>query len=223
MTSGAGRRVGTTRRVAGLAVVRTAVLSTVLTAMLGALAVLVPATSATAGEASWSVRPQDASAPVLEHSVRPGDELDDAVVVRNEGTGTLDLRVSSSDTRTDDDGVLEVADTRTGPGAWVSVPVGDGPLVLGAGEQVVVPVRVRVPADATPGTHVAAVVTTVADEQDGVAVERRLALRVVLTVEEAGVGAAWVTAGLVLVVLLVAGAVALRVRSRTFAGKASIT
>ena len=101
--------------------------------------------------------------------------------------------------------------------------MGDGPLVLGAGEQVVVPVRVRVPADATPGTHVAAVVTTVADEQDGVAVERRLALRVVLTVDEAGVGAAWATAGLVLVVLLVAGAVALRVRSRTFAGKASIT
>ncbi|WP_146806191.1 hypothetical protein [Cellulomonas persica] len=159
-----------------------------LTTTLAALVVLLPATSATADDASWSVRPQDATASVLEHTVRAGDEVDDAVVVRNDGTAALELAVSTSDTRADADGALEVADTRTGPGAWVTVDGADEPVALAAGEQVVVPVHVRVPADATPGTHVAAVVTTAADEQDGLAVERRLALRLILTVDEDAAG-----------------------------------
>lgn len=152
-----------------------------LAAISVALGVLLPAASAGAADgASWSVRPRDGST-VLEHAVRAGDEVDDAVVVRNEGARALELTVSTSDTRTDADGALEVADTRTGPGAWVSVPV--EPVTLAAGEDVVVPVHVVVPADAAPGTHVAAVVTTAPDEQGGLTVERRLALRVVLTVE----------------------------------------
>ncbi|KMM45740.1 hypothetical protein CWIS_09240 [Cellulomonas sp. A375-1] len=149
-----------------------------------ALGVLLPAVSAGASdEASWSVRPRDGSA-VLEHVLRAGDEVDDAVVVRNEGGRTLELAVSASDTRAGADGALEVADTRTGPAAWVSVPV--EPVTLAAGEDVGVPVHVVVPPDAAPGTYVAAVVTTAPDEQGGLAVERRLALRVVLTVEAPG-------------------------------------
>ena len=101
-----------------------------------------------------------------------------------EGGRTLELAVSASDTRADADGALEVADTRTGPAAWVSVPV--EPVTLAAGEDVGVPVHVVVPPDAAPGTYVAAVVTTAPDEQGGRAGERRLALRVVLTVEAPG-------------------------------------
>lgn len=159
-----------------------------LTAVLAALVVL-PATAASADEASWSVRPQDPTASVLEHTVRAGDEVDDAVVVRNDGTADLALTVSVSDTRTDADGALEVADTRTGPGAWLTLS--DDTIVVAAGEQAVVPVHVQVPGDATPGTHVAAVVTTAAGEQDGLVVERRLALRMILTVEATAGAAAW--------------------------------
>lgn len=180
-----------------------------LTAVLAALVVL-PATAANADEASWSVRPQDPTASVLEHTVRAGDEVDDAVVVRNDGTADLALTVSVSDTRTDADGALEVADTRTGPGAWLTLS--DDTIVVAAGEQAVVPVHVQVPGDATPGTHVAAVVTTAAGEQDGLAVERRLALRMILTVEEPAAGPRWVVAASA--ALLVAATTVVVVRAR---------
>ncbi|MCR6689267.1 hypothetical protein [Cellulomonas sp.] len=129
---------------------------------------------------SWSVRPQDTTVAVLAHAVPAGARVDDAVVVTNEGAEVLELTVATADTVPGDDGALQVADTRTGAGGWVDVPA--DPLVLAPGERAVVPVRIAVPAEAAVGEHVAAVVTTAAGREGGVAVERRLGLRVVLTV-----------------------------------------
>lgn len=183
-----------------------ALLLGVLVAGVGAL---VPA-PAVAQEASWSVRPGDASGAVVALTVRAHAEGRDALVVTNEGAEPLALAVAASDTRTGDDGGLEVADTRTGAGAWLDVP---DSLELAPGEQGTVPVRVAVPAGTPAGEYVAAVVTTLAEPGDGVTLERRLALRVVVTVPEAG--HAWARVGpLVAGAVLVAVAVSVLVRRR---------
>jgi len=138
------------------------------------------ASPAAAEDATWSVRPLEADAPVVALTVHPGDERRDAVVVTNEGDEPLTLAVTASDTR-EGDGGLEVADTRSGPGAWLVVP---DRLDLAPGEEGDVPVHVAVPEGTEPGEYVAAVVTSLAERGGGVTVERRLALRVVVTVPD---------------------------------------
>lgn len=172
-----------------------------LGALVTALGAFVAAPAA-AQETTWSVRPQDAAEAVVALTVRADDEARGALVVTNEGAQPLALAVSASDTRRGDDGALEVADTRTGAGAWVAVP---DSLELAPGEQGTVPVFVAVPAGTSAGEYVAAVVTTLAEPGDGMTVERRLALRVVVTVPEPGT--AWVVVGPVVAAAAVATSV----------------
>lgn len=152
------------------------------------LGLAAPAAAAEDAGPRWSVRPRDPSAAVLAHTVRPGSHVSDAVVVTNEGAAPLELTVTAWDTVPGDDGAPQVADSRTGVGGWVDVP--DETVVVAPGAQVVVPVEVAVPADAVVAEHVAAVVTTAAGREGGIAVERRLGLRVVLTVEPVRAGPA---------------------------------
>src|SRR5690606_20539605 len=68
-------------------------------------------------------------------------------------------------------------------GAWIDVGgLTDGTVEVDAGETRVLPVTVRVPADATPGDHPAGIVVAVASEADGVSVKQRIGVRLHLQV-----------------------------------------
>ncbi|GEL95623.1 hypothetical protein [Cellulomonas composti] len=188
-------------------------------AMLALVVVLAPMPAGAADDVSWSIRPQDPADAVIAVRAEPAARVEYGLVVVNEGDGPLELEVTTSDTRVDADGALEVTDTRTAAGAWVSVP--STGISIEAGEQRTIPVVVVVPPEAAPGEYVAAVVTAAPAAPGVVAVERRLALRVLVTVAEPGSGSAVplvAGAGLVVGLVLAAVLVGRTIRSRGRSG-----
>ncbi|MFD6163769.1 WxL protein peptidoglycan domain-containing protein [Oerskovia sp. NPDC060287] len=132
---------------------------------------------------TWGVAP--AAAPTFDFALEPGATLTDQLVVTNHGDVPLDLAVYAADAFTSPTGALDVLPAGTPSedlGAWISTDV---PQVLVApGERVAVPFTLTVPADATPGDHTAAVVTSLVTGagEGGVAVDRRLGTRVLVRV-----------------------------------------
>ncbi|GAA3211125.1 WxL protein peptidoglycan domain-containing protein [Oerskovia jenensis] len=132
---------------------------------------------------TWGVAP--AAAPTFDFTLDPGDTVTDELVVTNHGDVPLDLAVYAADAFTSPTGALDVLPTGTPSedlGAWITADVPR--VVVDPGGRGTVPFTLTVPADATPGDHTAAIVTSLVTGagEGGVAVDRRLGTRVLVRV-----------------------------------------
>jgi len=144
------------------------------------------ASAANDGDLAWGIRPVEgehgAGRANFRFTAPAGTVIADALVVTNRGTRPLALRLYGAD------GVLRDGHVEIAPaeqpaaelGAWLDVAP---ELDLDPGESVEVPFRLTVPDDAA-GEHAGALVTAALSETDGgLAVDRRLAASIVVTVE----------------------------------------
>ena len=154
--------------------------------------VLAPATGAQAAggdDVTWTVRTASnefgTDRTSYSYTVNPGSEIDDALVVANRGTESLDLGVYAADGYTTDSGqfdLLVAGEKSLGVGAWVHGKTDH--IVVGPGETVEFPFTVSVPENATPGDYAGGVVTSLVqpDEANQINVDRRLGIRIALRV-----------------------------------------
>ncbi|MFE4455145.1 WxL protein peptidoglycan domain-containing protein [Streptomyces sp. NPDC056796] len=174
---------------------RTAVLArTVLLVLLAVLASGMSTGPARAaeGDVTWTVRTaandygEDRSS--FSYAVNPGGEAEDALVVANRGTEPLTLAVYAADGFTTDKGQLDLLtegkESRS-VGSWVRA--GQGSVRIAPGKSAEIPFTVKVPRDATPGDHVGGILTSLkqSDDAEGIAVDRRLGIRIKLRVSGA--------------------------------------
>ncbi|MFD6427097.1 WxL protein peptidoglycan domain-containing protein [Streptomyces sp. NPDC060198] len=144
------------------------------------------------GDVTWTVRTasndfgNDRSS--FGYSVNPGGKTEDAMVVANHGTTALTLAVYTADGFTTDKGQLDLLtrDKKSrSVGAWVRAA--HGTVTVAPGKTVQVPFTVSVPDDATPGDYVGGILTSLGqpDDAEGIAVDRRLGIRIKLRVSGA--------------------------------------
>ncbi|MFJ6652006.1 WxL protein peptidoglycan domain-containing protein [Microbacterium sp. NPDC091313] len=168
-----------------LAAVALAVSAIVATAAAPAAA----ASADTSGALTWGVRTADTAQgdgrQNFAYTVDPGDRLDDALVVSNHDDAPLELDVYAADGFTTQSGQLDLlprAEDSTGIGTWISVSTGR--ITIPPGETAQVPFRVSVPANASPGDYLGGIVTSLPqpEQAEGIAVDRRLGIRVQMRV-----------------------------------------
>ncbi|MDT0440516.1 MULTISPECIES: WxL protein peptidoglycan domain-containing protein [Streptomyces] len=176
---------------ARLATLIRAVVPTLLAALAFTGVATAPATAAD-GDVTWTVRTaangygKDRSS--FSHAVNPGGRIEDAMVVANHGKDPLRLTVYAADGYTTGKGQLDLLTEEkrsTGVGAWVRP--GKSAVTVAPGRTAEIPFTVTVPRDATPGDHVGGILTSLrqADDTEGIAVDRRLGIRVKLRVSGA--------------------------------------
>lgn len=145
--------------------------------------------SAATGGVSWSVSPADTpegtGRPYFDYALEPGETIDDAFAVRNDGASPLSLSLYAADAFTTREGnidLLPAGEQSADAGTWVELDVEE--VVLDPGETRVVPFRLVVPTDARPGDHPAGIVTSLRSDDDGaqVQVDRRLGSRLFVRV-----------------------------------------
>ncbi len=107
----------------------------------------------------------DPNRPYFSYLVTPGVRVTDSVIVNNYSTSALTLAVYVTDAfnAANGDFALQGQGVRpTGAGAWISVdtPHRSGVVTIPARSRAVLPVRVRIPATATPGDHAAGVIAS---------------------------------------------------------------
>lgn len=176
--------------------------------LLGGLAVP-PAVADTQDEpVTWTIEPSGAEAGdsriSLRHAVDPGETVSDHVVVTNFGPGEATFRVYAGDGVVGGDGSFDLLPTGEPPvdgGSWIAIgPDGaeEVELTLAAEESQILPIRIAVPEDATPGDHPAGVVAELVTDSDALLTTRvgvRVHLRVTGEVEPAVVahvlGTSW--------------------------------
>jgi len=143
------------------------------------------------GPVTWGVAPAGPDGPdgraAYHYRLDPGAVLTDHLAVSNLSTRRLTVAVYASDAFTTLQGgfdLLPAGQPPTGVGAWVRF--GGDELTIPGRSRVVVPFRLVVPADATPGDHTGGVVAAVAGPSDGsesgVRVDRRVGARIYLRV-----------------------------------------
>jgi hypothetical protein len=121
---------------------------------------------------TFGIEPASASGgdgrPFLSYGATPGATLSDDVAALNYSTSPLTLQIYGTDaveTTGGGYGLLPPNTKPTGVGAWVSLPASDSTVTVppqtatGPGE-VVIPVELRVPANAQPGDHSGAIVAS---------------------------------------------------------------
>jgi hypothetical protein len=139
-----------------------------------------------AGEFSLRpVRPADAPARERSYVVRtvaPGTAFDDTLEARNLTDRPLDLVVEPVDAAVTPDGSFAPGATAAAEGGWLRVTPNRVRVPARSGVRVAL--RVTVPADASPGDHIAAVVVRKAEQPTGpgVQVVNQVGVRVYLTV-----------------------------------------
>jgi len=155
------------------------------------VAVAAPASAATIEEdVTWGVRTtanSDGSArDNFTYTLKPGETLTDAFVVTNHDSSPITLAVSAADGFTTSSGQLDLvtADSESvAIGAWSTFD--DSELQLPPGAAVEVPFTVSIPAAATPGDYAGGILTALPQPglEDGIAVDRRLGIRMHIRVE----------------------------------------
>ncbi|GGY11162.1 COG1470 family protein [Streptomyces minutiscleroticus] len=167
-------------------------LRTALLALFAALAftgALTGPAAAADGDVTWTVRTaeneygDDRSS--YSYGVNPGGRVEDAMVVANRSRSTLRLAVYSADGYTTDKGQLDLLTREkksVGVGAWVHAARDS--VEIAPGRTAEIPFTVSVPRDATPGDYVGGILTSLkqSDDAEGIAVDRRLGIRVGLRV-----------------------------------------
>lgn len=132
---------------------------------------------------SWSVSPSGPDGPdgrrVIDVDLAPGASTDEHVLVRNHSDQAVTFDITANDGYLTASGKFDMrprAHIPTEAGAWVQAVE---TLTLGAGDSAIVPVRLEVPADATPGDYSAGVAASVTSSADSiVATEHRVGVRV---------------------------------------------
>jgi hypothetical protein len=139
----------------------------------------------------WSVTPADATGPdgrtAAEHTLDPGDAIDDYFAVRNVSDADVTFSLTAADgfyTRNGRFDILASGQESVGSGTWISLP---DEVAVAAGQTVVVPYRIAVPDRAEPGDHAAGITASVlsigsADDGTSVGVESRVGFRVLTRV-----------------------------------------
>lgn len=149
-----------------------------------------------AKRATFGVQPASAKAldgrPYLLYDVTPGAGLDDHVGIVNYSLRALRLAVYATDALNDDKGGFALrkrTEAVKDAGAWITLGARGktGSVTVPPQSQVILPIQLRVPKDASPGDHVAGVIaslTTVSRNRDGVnvALDQRVATRVYIRV-----------------------------------------
>ncbi|MWB98595.1 DUF916 domain-containing protein, partial [Agromyces seonyuensis] len=139
-------------------------------------------------EVTWGVRTADGVDGPRDNyvfEIEPGASIRDAIVIANYDDAALALDVYAADGFTTEAGQLGVAArdaVPTGIGAW-TLPTADR-VVVEPGTAVEVPFEVSVPANAEPGDYAGGLLTSLATPEagDGVAIDRRLGIRIHLRV-----------------------------------------
>jgi hypothetical protein len=144
---------------------------------------------------SWAVAPAGSpdpdgagNRPSFSYDLDPGATVKDAVTFYNFGNVELIFRVYPTDAYNNEDGefALRAADEDpTDVGTWISLPQEN--VQIPPGQQVTMPITLKVPADAAPGDHVGAILASNAALGSGpdgaeVQVDRRTGTRVYVRV-----------------------------------------
>lgn len=144
--------------------------------------------TAQANGTTWSVAPANASGPdgriSLRHELKPGGSVTDYVAVTNSSRTAATFIVAAGDGVIGEGGAFDLSTTEPkGSGKWISLGgISAGQLKLAAGETRVLPVKITVPADATPGDHPAGLVVGLRSGEGGVTVQHRIGVRAHLRV-----------------------------------------
>ncbi|AYG05112.1 WxL protein peptidoglycan domain-containing protein [Gryllotalpicola protaetiae] len=159
-------------------------------ALTAAITLLVaPAADAAGDDVTWAVRTASndygAARTSFHYTVSPGGSLTDAITVANQGDEPLELGVYAADGFTTGAGQLDLlrADQRQhGVGAWAQASAQSVAVAPGATAEV--PFTISVPKGSAPGDYAGGIVTTLTqpDQAQGIAVDRRLGIRISLRV-----------------------------------------
>lgn len=115
---------------------------------------------------SWALAPagtsgdpdQPGNRPTFSYEVEPGAEIEDALTLFNFSNVKLTFRLYATDafnTETGQFALLSASEAPTDVGSWISLPT--TVVTVLPESQITVPITMRVPAGATPGDHVGAV------------------------------------------------------------------
>ncbi len=173
---------------------RTTLVALAATALMlpGAPASAAPPGPGSAEALTWSVAPAGRKGPdgrpSLTYKLDPGATLTDHVAVTNHSKRPLSLRLYASDAFTTASGGFDLMAGGAKPvdvGSWLRT--GQATRTIPATSQVIVPVTIAVPANATPGDHVGGIVASLAATTTGadgnrVTVDHRVGTRIYLRV-----------------------------------------
>jgi hypothetical protein len=157
----------------------------------------VPSAASAAGDDAaepairWSVVPSSTTGAdgrtAIEHTLDPGESVEDHVAVRNVSTEDVTFGLTAADgffTRAGRFDILPSGEESVAAGTWIDVVES---VAVPAGQTVVVPFTVSVPDGAEPGDHAAGLTASVvslqsADDGTAVGVESRVGVRVLTRV-----------------------------------------
>ncbi len=145
-----------------------------------------PAGAAGRSDITWSVAPADAKGPdgrsVIDVELAGGQEATEHVAIINRSTKEVVFAIDANDGYLTAKGLFDMRPsdaTPTDGGSWIKLP---DKVTIPAGATAVVPVKVSVPRNATPGDHPAGVTASVDTISGQVRVQNRVGVRVNLRV-----------------------------------------
>ncbi|WZH35563.1 MAG: hypothetical protein PIR02_12345 [Microbacterium enclense] len=135
---------------------------------------------------TWSVEPADEHGPTgeawTELTLDAGQSVTEHMLVTNRGRGDVVFHLSAADGYFTESGrfnMLPADQASTDAGTWITI---QDSIEVGAGQSVLVPFRVAVPANATPGDHPAGVAAGIRTGDSTIGVESRVGFRVMTRV-----------------------------------------
>ncbi|MEU3163329.1 DUF916 domain-containing protein [Streptosporangium sp. NPDC006930] len=145
-----------------------------------------PAAAAGPGDITWSVAPADAKGPdgrsAIDVELAGGQEVTEHIAVINRSTKEVAFAIDANDGYLTAKGLFDMRPsdaTPTDGGAWIKIPER---VTIPAGGTAVVPVKISVPKNATPGDHPAGVTASVDTISGQVRVQNRVGVRMNLRV-----------------------------------------
>jgi hypothetical protein len=148
--------------------------------------------SASSTTATFGVQPATGDKPdsraKLTYSATPGAQISDHVAIQNFGTAPLQLHVYANDAFNTSDGGFDIQAAAIAPtdtGAWVHLT--GNFITVPARSQVIVPIKIVIPSNASPGDHAGGIVaglTRITTDAKGnrVNVEERVGTRIYIRI-----------------------------------------
>jgi hypothetical protein len=132
-------------------------------------------------DTTWSVVPADANGPdgrsVIDLELAGGQQVIEHVAVINRSTEPVDFAIDANDGYLTSKGYFDMRPSDVTPvdgGAWMEVP---DKVTIAAGATSIVPVKVSIPQNATPGDHPAGVTASLETVSGQVRVQNRVGVR----------------------------------------------
>jgi hypothetical protein len=140
-------------------------------------------------DVTWSVVPADANGPdgrrVIDIELAGGQQTTEHIAVINRSTQPVDFAIDANDGYLTSKGYFDMRPSDAKPvdgGAWIEIP---DKVNIAAGATAVVPVKVSIPQNATPGDHPAGVTASVDTVSGQVRVQNRVGVRLNIRVSGA--------------------------------------